>query len=232
MALPVLQTTKYTTIIPSTNETIQFRAFLVKEEKILLMAQESGENSQILSALEDVITACTFNKVDVKKLTSYDLEHIFIQLRMKSVGEIISLRIPCKKCSKLNEIDVDLNDVEISNIDAEPNAKIQLTDSVGIVVRTIPVSEMGNISDKTEDFISTIALCIDSVFDNDKVWTRAELSSKELEDFISSFSREQLGKIENFITHQPKLTYSTTVKCHSCNEDIEISLEGLQDFFQ
>jgi len=232
MALPKLEVSTYTTIMPSTGKAVKFRSFLVKEEKILLLAQESKENAQIIQALKDVITSCTFDKLNVDEMTTYDLEYMFIQLRMKSVGEIVDLQTKCKACEKNNTFRIDLNDVKV-NMPEEPlNARIQLTDSVGVIARAIPVSDADAISEKTEDFLKMIALCIDSVYDNDKVWTRKDMNQEELIEFISGFNHEQLARIEQYVSAQPKLTYSTDIECTGCKAPIHIELKGLQDFFQ
>jgi len=114
MALPVLQTPKYSTTIPSSGKVVEFRPFLVKEEKVLLIAQESDDPSSTVNAISDVITACTFEKVDVNKLTSYDLEFLFLQLRSKSVGEIVDLQIKCSSCNKDNPVKINLDKVEVN----------------------------------------------------------------------------------------------------------------------
>jgi len=231
MALPILQVTKYNTVIPSTGKRVQYRSFLIKEEKILLMAQESGESEQVIQALKDVVNACTFEKIDVDALTSYDLEHLFIQLRMKSVGETIDLQAKCPECKSVNPMVVDLNEVTIKG-DANTNPKIQLTDDVGIIARPIPVADMDEVSDKTEDFTKMIALCIESVYDTENVYKRKDTSKAELLEFVSSLNHDQLMKIEAYISAQPKLTYTNELKCHKCGAVIKVELNGLQDFFQ
>jgi hypothetical protein len=236
MSLPKLQVSKYNTIIPSTGKRAQFRAFLVKEEKILLMAQESGESEQVVQALKDVVAACTFEKLDVDTLTSYDLEHLFIQIRMKSVGETIDLQVKCpnEECLQINQIVIDLNDVGVSAPATEnpPSSKVELDGEVGVILRAIPVADMDAVSDKTEDFTRMIGLCIESVYDATKVYPRKDISDDEMEEFVAGMNHEQLMKIEAFIANQPRLTFEKKIKCHACGGDISIKLAGLQDFFQ
>ena len=113
MPLPILETSKYTTVVQSTKETLEFRPFLVKEEKILLLAQESDDSSQIIGALKQVIKVCTFNEIDPNKLTTYDLEYIFLQLRAKSVGETSEVMLKCRECEAKNPIEVNLSDITV-----------------------------------------------------------------------------------------------------------------------
>jgi len=232
MTLPILTANKFSTIIPSTGATIQFRPFLVREEKILLLAQESGEDEQIIQSLKDIIRACTFEKIDVESLATYDIEHLFIQLRAKSVGELIDLQMPCKACKKIMQIEINLNDVKVTAIDKTVSSKIQLSDGVGMTVRAVPVAEMANVSSKSEDFEKTLALCVETIYDDKKVWSRADMDPAELIEFIASLNRHQVAEIEKFIAAQPKLHYEKTVICSECKVKNEIVLNGLQDFFQ
>lgn len=231
MPLPILESAKYTTIIPSTKKKIEFRPFLVKEEKILLIAQESNDSEQIVQALKDIISSCTFNKVDVDELATYDLEYLFLQLRAKSVGEIIDLGLKCGHCKSINQAQVDLNAVKVEGANDKIESKIELTDSIGIVLRPIPVSEIGKVTDKTEDFVKMISLCIESIYDDSNVYHRSDVTEKELFTFIESLNHKQLKKIEDFITNQPKLAYTINYVCATCNKKNVINLEGLQDFF-
>ena len=159
MALPKLETSKYTAVIPSSKKTIEFRPFLVKEEKILMMAQESKDNLQIIGALKDIIKSCTFNTVDPSELTTYDLEYLFLQLRAKSVGETSEIKIKCDECGEYNEVSVNLSDAEVKNPNDSVDKKIELNDTVGIIMRPISLAKSEDLSKikKDEDiFINSI----------------------------------------------------------------------------
>ena len=134
MALPKLVAAKYSLEVPSTKEVVEYRPYLVKEEKILMMAFETKDQSQMISALRDTIAGCTEGKVKVDNLTIFDLEYIFLKLRSKSVGETSTLGIKCSDCSKTSQVEINLNDVEVEG-DIKPSAKIELTDTVGLMVK-------------------------------------------------------------------------------------------------
>ena len=230
MALPILNTPTYELTIPSTSKELIYRPFLVKEEKILLMAQESKDQGEVLRALKNIIQACTFDKINPDDLTSYDLEYIFLKLRSKSVGEIISLEVKCKHCDTVNPLDVNIEEIQIKYPEKEVEPTIQLSDEVGIVARHIPVKDLSLLKDQN-DITSVIGLCIDSIFDGSKIYKRSDISEKELTDFVESFSREHVAKIEEFISNQPKLEHTIKYKCHQCKKENVITLNGLQDFF-
>jgi hypothetical protein len=232
MPLPVLESSKYETTIPSSGKKIAFRPFLVKEEKILLLAQESGDSESILSALKDIIYACTFEKVTIDELAIYDLEFLFLQLRARSVGEVVDLQIKCKSCESINALQINLADVKVSKPRKKVDSKIQLTDDVGVIVRTIPIADIGKVSDKPEDFVKMLALCIESIYDDANVYNHNDVSEKELTEFVESLSRPQVQKIEEFIANQPKLSHKESYTCHECGKTHKIEMAGLQDFFQ
>lgn len=230
MTLPTLKTLTYTTPLPSTGKAVEFRSFLVREEKILLLAQESNDVSVAIKAIKDIIDSCTLNKLDIESLTNYDIEYLFLQIRIKSNGPEHQLKVKCPKCGAINTIEIDLNEAELVIPDPVDN-KVILSGDIGITLRVPSIDDAAKISDRTEDFTKTLALCIDTIFDNESVTSRKDVSSKELEAFIESFSREHVEKIEKYISSQPSIQYNDTVKCTECGEDIEIKLYGLQDFF-
>lgn len=230
MTLPILNTPTYEITVPSTKQSIEFRPFLVKEEKLLFMAQESKDQAEILKILKDIVRACTFEKINPDELTSYDLEYIFLKLRGKSVGEIISIEVKCQYCGAVNPLDINIDDVHIKYPEKKVDSKIQLTSDVGITVRSVPVKELSMLSNN-EDFVQAIALCIDTIFTGEKVYHRNEVSMKELTDFVESLSHNHVKMIEEFISNQPKLEHVITYTCHNCGKENRIVLSGLQDFF-
>lgn len=231
MALPVLESAKYQTTIPSTGETIEFRPFLVREEKLLLLAQESEDATEIARALKDIVTACTFEKIDVNELAVYDLEYLFLQLRAKSVGENVELHLKCKSCESLNITEVDLGKIKVNKPRKKVDSNIKLSDTVGMTLRSIPVSEMDSISEETEDFIRVIGLCVETIYDENKVYSRSDFTENELCQFIEQLSHQHLEMVDNFISNQPRLSHKLKIKCENCKTEIVQELEGLQDFF-
>ena len=234
MSLPTLNSPKYTLQIPSTKKTVEYRPFLVKEEKILLIAQESENNVQIVNAMKDVIEACTFNKINANDLTSFDLEYVFIKLRAKSVGENSKISVLCKSCNHAHDHLVDLDSLEV-NFEGVLPSRIMLTDTVGINMRYISVKDMTSLSavqEKNNDLVTeTIIASIDSIFDADKIYPTDESTREELETFINSLNRSQMSKIEKFISAIPKLQHTVKFKCSKCDVNNDITLSGAQSFF-
>jgi hypothetical protein len=231
MPLPTLESAKYKITIPSTGKTIEYRPFLVKEEKILLMAQESEDSNEIARALKDIIHSCTFEKINVNELATYDLEYIFLQLRAKSVGEEVIVQLPCDKCEEYTELKIDLSSIKIKKPKKKVDPNIKLDDSIGIVMRPIPVSEMDNLTGDTKDFVQTIGMCIESIYDNDNVYSRNDCTQQELDNFVESLSHQHLELIDEYISNQPKLEHTLKFNCSHCNKKMERTMEGLQDFF-
>lgn len=234
MALPKLNTPTYETVVPSTGEVIEFRPFLVKEEKILLLAQESDSSREILKAMQEIIKTCTFDKLDVNKLASYDLEYLFTQLRARSVGEQADLKVKCESCGEYNPVGVDLTEVEVKFPEEKPESTVMLNDQIGVTLRAIPVKSFDKFSEGNDAAMAgeMLAACIETIFDEDEVYTADDASDKEMEEFIDSLSRKQAQKIEDFISKQPQLTHDIEFKCEHCGHLNRVTLSGMNAFFE
>lgn len=232
MALPSLAVSKYELTVPSTDAVVEFRPFLVKEEKMLLMAQQSGEEKDVIKAVENIINECTFKKIDAKKLPIFDLEYIFVQLRAKSIGEISTVNVTCPDDGETQiEINVNLEDVKCEKSE-DYNTKIELTDSVGVImshprINTITGMDM---SDPNSGF-DVIKSCIAQVYDDDQVYERNDMTKKELDDFVNSMSHNQFMKLQQFFENMPRVRYKTEVTNPKTNVTSELVVEGLQNFF-
>ena len=235
MALPKLTAPKYTTVIPSTGKTIEYRPFLVKEEKILLMAQESEDTAQLILAMKDIVKSCTYDKVNPNDLTSFDLEFLFLKLRAKSVGEISNVKIKCTECDHHTENQIDLDNINVV-VDDKISKTIMLTSTVGINLRYIKVKDMAALSDTNKSqgelINNLIVASIESIFDETAVYPADTSSTEELQGFINSLNREQMSKIEAFISAAPKLQHSLKFTCKGCSHDNDVTLSGLQSFFE
>jgi transcription elongation factor Elf1 len=234
MPLPILQSSKYTAKIPSTGKTIEYRPFLVKEEKILLVAQESNDSTQMFSAMKEIIRACTFEKLDVDDITSFDLEYIFMKLRAKSIGEYSDIYLDCSECSHSNSVSVQIDNIEVS-IDPELSKTIMLTDTIGVTMRNIRVKDMALLSDESKpqsEIINNVVMAsIESIFDADNVYPSDKSTPEELTTFINSLNRSQMSKIEAFIQSSPKLEKNVQFTCSKCKHENSIVLSGTQSFF-
>ena len=233
MPLPTLDTSKFTTTVPSTGKEIEYRPFLVKEEKILMQAQESNDPKAILKVTKDILSSCTFGKLDVSTLAMYDIEYLFLQLRMKSVGEVANIKLKCSECGEYTNYDLDLSEVQVTYPEKKIDNKIQLTDKVGVILKPISVDDAGEISAEAEDkqLIWGIAASIDTVYDEETTYSLSDFNEKEVTEFVESLNRSQLQKIQDFITNQPTLSHKITFKCEKCGHENTITLTGLQIFF-
>jgi len=232
MALPIVDVPKYSVTIPSTEESVVYRPYLVKEEKILMIAMESENQEQVMRAVKEVIAACTFNKVNVDNLTVFDMEYVFLKLRSKSVGEVSKIGVKCGECSTLNDIEIQLDTLEVSK-PTEDKSVVMITDTIGVKLR-YPTVKDANLLAKysgTEAAIKTIVACIDNIFDDEKVYPAKDSTPKELEQFLDSLNAEQFKKMQSFFETMPSLSHDATFTCSSCGHQNELLIKGLANFF-
>jgi hypothetical protein len=234
MKLPTIQSPKYALTLPSTKKTVEYRPFLVKEEKILLIAQESGDQEMMTRAIHEVISNCTEGKIDPGSITSFDLEYIFLKLRAKSVGEIAKIGLVCPSCGDSTPVSINLDTIELVGGEPLPK-KIMITDSVGIVPRYLSakkMAELSKIEDKGELFTSTLAASIETIFDSDTVYPVDEASKEELDAFLGSLNRTQLESFEKVLSAVPRLEKEIVYSCTGCKAENKTTLSGLQSFFE
>ena len=236
MALPKLTTPTYELEVPSSDEKIKYRPFLVKEEKILLMAMESKDNTQIISAVKDIVSSCTFEKLDVKAMPMFDMEYIFLNIRAKSVGEISKLRILCPDDGKTYaQIELDLTKVEVQVGDDHTN-KIELTDDTGIIMTYPTIDsflESGVETINANNMLDVIGTCILQIYEEkgEKVYEAKDQTKKELTEFIESMNSKQFKQVQLFFDTIPKLTHTLKVKNPKTKKETNVKLSGLNDFF-
>lgn len=237
MALPTLETSKYTIIIPSSGKSIEYRPYLVKEEKILMIAIESNDEKQMITAIKDIIRACTFDKVNPDDLTIVDLEYIFLKLRCKSVGEISTVTLKCldTECTGSINASIDLDSIEPKSSGVRVNNNIQLTDKVGMTLRPISVRTLGRLNveskSKGDQITAMIIASIQSIFDENGVYRVEDHTVEELSTFVDSLSTPHLQKIQAYIEALPRLTKDLEYTCPKCKVKHNITLSGLQSFF-
>jgi len=233
MALPKINTPTYELELPSTGEIIKYRPFLVKEQKLLLIAQESGEEKQIANAMGELVNSCTFGKVNAKSAPMFDIEYLFLKIRGKSVGEKVKLNLICPDDGKTTvPYELNLEDVECQVQDDHSN-EIQINEDIKIVFRYPLLNDLQNVkasagdSEKTFHFMEC---CIDSIHSGDDVFQRIDIKDKELSDFIEQFTNEQFEKITQFFNTMPKLRHVVKVTNPKTKKKNEILLEGLESF--
>jgi hypothetical protein len=233
MALPKLATAKYELKLPSTGKTIEYRPFLVKEEKILLIAQSTGEDADMLRAVEQIIENCTFGALKPNTLPFFDIEYVFIKLRSKSIGEVATVKLLMPDDGE-TEVDVDINLDEVECVrDVSHNALIQLTDEIGLTLDYPRVEALAKISDLSEDQagFAIVKDCISQIHDAENVYAKSDMDSKELDEFIDSLTHSQFEKVQEFFDTMPKVKHLVKVKNPNTGVVNEIVIEGMQNFF-
>ena len=237
MALPKLTSPTYELEIPSTDEKIKFRPFLVKEEKILMMAMESKKSADIVQAVKEIVEECTFNKINISDMPMFDIEYVFLQIRSKSVGEVSKIRVLCPDDGKTYaNLDLDLNEVKVQVGDDHTN-KIELNNGMGIIMKypTIDSFKESGIQDiNASNMLEVIGGCILQIYEEEgkKVYDPKDQTKKELTDFIEQLTTEQFKHIQKFFDTMPKLKHEITVKNPKTKKDNKITLTGLNDFFE
>ena len=236
MALPILETATYELTLPSTDVKVKYRPFLVKEEKILLQALESGESKQIVSAIKDIVQACTYGTVAVDNLPTFDLEYIFLQIRSKSVGEIAKIKVLCPDDKKTHVVtEVDLSKVEVQ-VDDKHDNKIIVNDKVSMLMKYPTINSVDPAVDtntmKTEKLFDIIANTIHEIYEGDKTHSVKDYSKEELMKFIESLDSKVFQKLQAFYTTMPKLSHEIEITNPNTKVKSKVRLSGLSDFFE
>ena len=233
MALPKLQTPEYRLTLPSTQEEIKFRPFLVKEQKILMMAQESGEEKQIADAMSRLVSGCTFGTVDANVNPMFDIEYVFLQLRAKSVGAKVKLKILCPDDKETYaEVEINLEDIGVQ-MSVEHSTVVDLTDDIKINFRYPLLKDIEGMGSDISDFEKMLHLiyeCIVSVESGEETTQRIDMTREEIGEFIESFNTEQLQAIMKFFESMPKVRHVVDVTNPKTKVKGEVLLEGLESF--
>ena len=238
MALPINSSTPvYTLTIPSTEQLVKFRPFLIKEEKALLIAQQSEDPIVMVNSLKEVINACIKDEVNVDALATFDLEYIFTQLRAKSVGEIVDLQLRCDTCvdeKAVATVKIDLTTIKVEKA-ADHISKISLYNDVGItlkyptmdVIKKLESLDQSNI----ESVFDVIVDCIDYIYTTDEIFYAKDQTKAELTEFLNNLTSDQFVKIQKFFETMPKLKHEIDYSCPVCGKEHHKILEGLNSFF-
>ena len=234
MTLPVINTPTYELTIPSTKDKLVYRPFLVKEEKILLMAMEEDKESQLNRALKQVVNNCTFQKVKVDKLPLFDLEYIFLRIRAKSVGEVAKLNLLCEDDGETYvPVEIDLESIEVEFQEGH-STKIEITDDIGIVM-SYPTFEYLDFNIEGTDvnkLFDIIGSSIHQIFEGETVYERTDFNKKELKTFLESLTSEQFQKVQNFFETMPRLRHTVEIENPKTKVTNTVVLEGLNAFFE
>jgi len=235
MALPKLQTPEYVLTLPSTQEEIKFRPFLVKEQKILMIAQESGEESELANAMSTLVSNCTFGAIDAKTTPMFDIEYVFLQLRAKSAGSKIKLNITCPDDEETQvEVEVDLEEINVQR-SLEHSQEIIVTEDIKINFRYPILKDVQGLNGDFSDFEKAMIMiyeCIETVISGEETIQRIDMTQDEITEFIDSFNTEQLENVMKFFETMPKLRHVVNVINPKTKVKGEVLLEGLETFLE
>jgi len=243
--LPKIDVPVYEATLISTGKKVKFRPFLVKEQKLFLMASQSEDPEEIVNTVKQVLNNCLITKIKVDELPTFDIENLFMNLRAKSVGEEINLRYTCnnsvakedgeiKKCG--NVIQYDFNILEIKpEIEKNHSKKIEITNKLGIVMKYPTISMLSDLEklnfDNLDSLITIICMCVDYIYDENQMYYAKDSTKEELVEFIENLQQDDLTKIQLFFNTMPKLKKELDFKCNKCGYEDKILVEGIQSFF-
>ena len=234
MALPQVNSSRYTVFVPGLGKEVEFRPYLVKEEKILMMAMESSDQKQILGAIKDVIEACVFDNINVNNLAVFDLEVLFLHLRAKSVGEKINVNVKCQdeECQLESPIEINLDDIKAPVIEKDDNV-VMLSDDIGMTLRYPSFEDIQRFDpeylEKIDGIMELLVLCIENIFDTEEVYENS--SDKEKMEFIENLNTDQFQTISKFFDGMPSLKHDIEFTCVKCEKENKVELKGIQSFF-
>ena len=238
MPLPKIATPTYELVLPSTDQTIKFRPFLVKEEKLLVLALESEDNKQITTAIKSVLKNCVLTKgIKVEQLPTFDIEFLFLNIRGKSVGEELEVNIVCPDDEKTQvTVDINLDDIQVQK-NEEHNKQIKLDDNLMMEMKYPSLDQFiknnfdFNEKNQMDQSFQLIASCIDKIYTEEEVWATADCTKKEVNDFLEQMNSGQFKLIETFFETMPKLSHTISVTNPKTKVESDVVLEGLASFF-
>lgn len=236
MALPKPSYPVYNLTIPSLDKKIKFRPFLVKEEKSLLIAQQSEEIKVMVDTVKSIIKSCVLDPIDIDSLAIFDVEYMFTQIRSKSVGETVDLIFTCAHCKEKNnkiKIEIDLTKIPMVT-PPNHNKKIQLEDNLGVIMRYPRIDALVKVdrgTDNVETNLEAVIDCIEAVYDDTEVFYTAEQTKEEILEFIDGLTKKQFDMIEDFFVSIPKFEQKIEYKCPACKADNVYMLKGTESFF-
>ena len=244
MALPKISIPTYELTIPSSGEKVTYRPFLVKEEKTLLMAMESKDTAAMTKAMKEIISSCTDGDVNIKDLAPFDLEYFFLQLRGRSIGEIIEVKAPrppnftncCEEATEedICELSINIDDIKVDTSKIS-SPDIEISGDVGVKMK---FPEMDSITKytaegemKAVDIFKLIIECIDYIWDGEEIYQAKDHTKKELDNFLESLNTGQFNKIREFFESMPRLTHDVDWVCSKCKKSKTLTLQGIDAFF-
>ena len=242
MALPKINTPTYELTIPSSGKKIKYRPFLVREEKILILALESEDTKQITTAVVDILSECVLTKnIDVNKLATFDIEYLFLNVRSKSVGETVDVNLTCPDDGKTSvEMSINIDSIKVQKVkghksiiklDDQYSMKLKYPSMTQFIESNFESGQDGGEGSDIDKSLTMITSCIEMIYDNEESWDASDSSQKELEEFIEQLNSKQFKAIEKFFETMPKLSHKVKVTNPTTEVESEVVLEGLSSFF-
>lgn len=241
--LPKIDVPIYEIKLLSTDKLVQFRPFLVKEQKLFLMNTENDDVESTIKVIRQVLKNCVLSDIDIDALPIFDLEYLFIHLRARSVSEVVNLKYKCnntikddkdedKQCDSLEKFEIKLLDIKPTKGEGHNN-NIKLSEKLGIVMKYPTFEMIAKLDGKSEDEIlmELLTNCVDYVYDADNIYRAKDTPREEIVEFIDSMQQKDLEKIQNFFETAPKIKHTIEFKCKKCKYEENITVEGLQSFF-
>ena len=234
MALPRIDTPTYQLTLPSTQEKIDFRPFLVKEQKIIMMAQESNDETQMVRAMTDLLTSCTFGKIDISVLPTYDVEYMFLKIRGKSAGETVELNLICPDDKETKvQTKINLEDIQVQMTVGHSN-EIEITDKIKLYLKHPMFADAMSLNTETtsDSVFKLLNRCVVKIVYGDTEYNRVDITDKDIEEFVEQLNTEQFEKVINFFNTMPRLRHVVDVTNPKTKVRSEVLLEGLQSFLE
>ena len=239
MPLPKINTPTYELVLPSSGKKIKYRPFLVKEEKILIMALESEDSKQITNAIKDVLTDCILSRgIKIEKLATFDIEYLFLNVRAKSVGETVEVNITCPDDGETQvQVEIDIDSIKVQKSDTHSDI-IQLDNDLSLQMNYPSLNqfietnfEVGGEKSEVEQSLNVIMSCIKQVYSSEEAWDATDCSKKELKDFVEQMNSKQFKQLEDFFNTMPKLSHTLKVTNPNTKVKSDVTIEGLASFF-
>lgn len=235
MSLPKINVPLHELTIPSTGKKVKYRPFVVKEEKLLLIAMESEDKNDITNAIIQIINNCLQSKIDVEELSTFDVEYIFLNIRAKSVGEALEFSITCPDDGETQvEVEINIDDIKV-NIDKNHKDTIDLENGYFIKMKYPTMKYIMNKKDDVKNIVESTfeyaVECIDQIYNDEEVWTAADSTKKEISEFVDTLNSKQYQKIQEFFNTMPKLKHTVKIKNPNTGVESDVTIEGLANFF-
>ena len=234
MALPKLNSSVYELELPSTGEKLKYRPFLVKEQKLLMIAQESDDDKQIENAFAQILNDCVLDDIDPYKMPMFDIEYVFLRVRAKSVGERVKLSLLCPDDEKTRvNVEINLEEVDVQQKEEHTNV-IDLTEDIKLIMKYPTLKDMSGFDagGDVSNIFNMIKRCVHEIHDGETVYNRVDISEKELDEFIESMSTKNFEALTTFFDTMPKLIHEVEVKNPKTKKKNKIPIEGFQSFFE